>query len=419
MLTIEYVSPSELSPAGYNPRSMTAEQRKRLSRSVREFGMVDPIIARRADKLVVGGHQRLTAALELGLAEVPVVYLDDLDDNRAAALNVALNNPTAQGSWDIPKLTDLLARFEADGFDATLTGFDHDELAAFLFVEPALAEDTADLTPPKAPKSVRGEVYELGRHRLMCGDSTDATAMDTLTDGARAAIVWTDPPYNVDYVGKTADALTIENDTTAEAAIDGVRLAVGAYLEDGGPIYICFPAEQPAALAAMWAGFHLQSMIVWAKDTMVMGRKDYHYQHEPLWYGWREGAAHKWYGGRTLTTLWTIARPSRSEEHPTTKPVELVTRALEAPSRVGGGVLDPFGGSGTTLIAAAASGRTAHLMELDPRYCDVIRRRYAVVANRPDLDPDAAQPKSAPKMPARAKAKPKPKKRKQVARGRA
>lgn len=410
-LSITHVAPSALTPAVYNPRQIDDASFARLKRGITEFGLVDPIIARRMDGLVIGGHQRLRAATELGLAQVPVVYLDEVSDDRAAALNVLLNNPSAQGAWDMGRLSELLTELDAHGFDATLTGFDEDALAGILAWEPEPTRageeaDDVDLTPPAEPKSQRGEVYELGRHRLVCGDSTDAHAWELLMAGRQADGVWTDPPYGVSYEAKNdalkqwdgrsnrpSHAKKVENDSLTEDALEellrGSLSLAWAHCKPGAAWYVAGPEgprQMPFSRVLCELGVWRHTLN-WVKDAFVLGRSDYHYRHEPLWYGWKEGAAHTWNGGRAQDSVLEFPRPKKSDLHPTMKPVELVRRCIENSTNAGAIVAEPFGGSGTTLVAAEQTGRTAYVIELDPRYCDVIRRRYAELVNRPDLAP--------------------------------
>jgi DNA modification methylase len=401
-IRIEQVPPDKLNPAKYNPRKMSETARNALKRGIDAFGMVDPVIARRADNLVIGGHQRLTAAKELGLATVPVVYLDDLDDQKAAALNVLLNNPSAQGEWDFGLLSGLLSDLDANGFDATLTGFSDSELDALLSwtPEPELAgeEGDVDLTPPAEPESKLGEVYQLGRHRLMCGDSTKTADFATLMGGRQAEVLWTDPPYGVSYVGKTKDSLTIENDG-AEGVGDLITRAFSAandHMAPGCRVYCAAPPgphNLTFRVAFLAAGWRFHEGLVWVKNTMVLGHSDYHLKHEDILYGWKPGpgrvgrgnhAGSKWYGDHSQTSVLEFNKPSRNAEHPTMKPTELIAHCLKNSSKTGDVILDAFGGSGSTLVACEQTGRTAYLMEIDPRYCDVIRRRYeALTAKMP------------------------------------
>lgn len=400
-LAIEHVAPTLLRPAPYNPRAMDEESRKRLERGIKEFGLVDPIIARRSDGMVIGGHQRLISAKTLGLESVPVVYLDGIDDDRAAALNVLLNNPGAQGEWDMPKLTDLLSELDAHGFDATLTGFDLKELENLLappggLVDGADVDDVPD-TPTHAT-TVLGDRITLGRHTLVCGDSTDAGVWDVLLAGRQAGMLWTDPPYGVSYGEKNAmlnrtqgrgsqsDSSRIEtpidNDSlSADELQDFLRGALSlawTHTRDGGAWYVAAPGG-PLQLhfAIVLAEMKLwRQLLTWAKDGFVLGRSDYHYRHESLFYGWKEGAAHTWNGGRSQDTVLEFPRPRANKEHPTMKPVALIQRCIENSSQPSDLIVDPFGGSGSTLIAAEACGRPAALIELSPSYCDVIVSRW-------------------------------------------
>ena len=402
-LAIEHVRIGDLRPADYNPRMMSGEARKRLKRSVAEFGMVDPIIARRSDNLVVGGHQRLTAALDLGLETVPVVYLDDLDDKRAAALNVALNNRNIAGEYDLPKLAELLTTLDVDGFDATLTGFDEAEIARLLApvsggLLPGVDPDSVP-DAPKVPTTVLGDVITLGAHRLVCGDSTDATAWTALLGEERADLIWTDPPYGVSYGEKNAMlnrydgghgskagwsrlSTPIENDSMSPAKLREFLRAVlslaWANCREGGSWYVAAPAGPPhfEFAAVLYELEVWRHTLNWVKDGFVFGRSDYHYRHEPIFYGWKEGAAHTWNGGRSQDSCLEIPRPRASKLHPTMKPVALIRRCVENSSDEKAVVCDPFGGSGSTLIACEETNRRARLIELSPAYCDVIVTRW-------------------------------------------
>lgn len=235
---------------------------------------------------------------------------------------------------------------------------------------------------PSAAHSRRGDVYQLGRHRLMCGDATSPADVETLMDGARADMVFTDPPYNVGYIGKTPKALRIKNDNMKDVQFRELLASsfreMAAVTRDGAPIYVCHAAMRTDAFATSLreTGWYIAQCLVWVKQHFVFGRSDYHWKHEPILYGWKAGAAHKWYSDRKQTTVWRFDRPMRNAEHPTMKPVPLIVRALENSSEPGSVVLDTFAGSGSTLIAAEATDRTAYVMELDPTYCDVIRQRF-------------------------------------------
>ena len=384
-IAIEHVEPGSLTPADYNPRAMDEDARRRLERSVREFGMVDPIIARRRDRLVIGGHQRLAAATAIGLASVPVVFLDDISDQKAAALNVALNNPSAQGAWDYAKLSNLLSELDANGFDATLTGFDDAELRRLLAPAGGLLDGAdPDEVPelPADPITKLGDLITLGRHRLVCGDSTTVEAVEKALDGARPALMVTDPPYGVEY-----DANWRNEADRADGTPYGAR-AVGPVLNDEesdwteawalfpGDVVYCWHADRHASKVQRSledAGFEMRSQIVWAKPRFVISRGHYHRQHEPCWYAFRKGATAGWIGDRKQTTLWEIEHRKSETGHSTQKPVEAMRRPIQNHS---GDVYDPFLGSGTTLIAAEMMGRTCYGVELSPAYCDVIVTRW-------------------------------------------
>lgn len=412
---IEYVAPQLLRPDIQNPRKITEKAKAALKRGIEHHGLVQPLIARRHDNLLIGGHQRLEAAIELKMATVPVVYLDEKDDKDARALNILLNNPEAQGEWDVARLSDWVSTLDAEGYDATLTGFDDRQLEALLTWEPdpekPIEEDESQpLDLPEDPDSQEGTVYELGRHRLICGDATRADLWDTLMGDKKADLVWTDPPYGVKYEGGTKDKLKIKNDDLGEEGLtDLLRSSLSLALihskpgaawyvaAPGGPLNLCF------ATVLKELGTWRQTLM-WVKDTLVLGRSDYHYRHEPIFtgatptekpqkgrratqsqpvhYGWTPGAPHHFVKDRTIDTVWEVPRPKRSQEHPTMKPVELIRRAIRNSTEPGALIIDPFGGSGSTLIAAEQTGRTAYLFEVDAKYADVIRERYRLYQAR-------------------------------------
>lgn len=294
-LNIEMVAPRDLNPAAYNPRKISEEALRRLRRGIREFGMVDPIVARRKGKVVIGGHQRLRAAIEEGITEVPVVFLSGLSEEKAKALNVLLNNPGAQGEWDTGKLEELLSELDADGFDITLTGFDDDELAKMLNRGDG-SEDEFDPEPPTKPKSKRGEVYELGPHRLMYGDATSAEDVGILLAGVEPHLMVTDPPYGVGY----------SPEWRAQAGVNRNKKKLGNITNDnradwreawalfpGSVAYVWHEAlHAPVVLESLIAvGFQVRSQIIWVKDRFALSRGHYHWQHEPCWYVVRGGGA--------------------------------------------------------------------------------------------------------------------------------
>lgn len=376
-----WVPISEMIPWDQNPRKNDAAVDK-VAESIKRFGFGSPILAR-SNGEVIAGHTRLKAAEKLGLDRVPVRYLD-LDPADAHLLALADNKLGEIAEWDETLLAEILK--DLDPEDAALAGFGAEELEDLLseLEGPAAFLTDPDDAPevPEEPITKTGNLWILGRHRLLCGDGTRAEDVERLMDGQKANMVFTDPPYNVDYVGKTKDALRIQNDSMSDA--DFFRFLLAAYecmlthTELGGAIYVCHADSEGTNFrkALVEAGWLLKQCLIWVKSAFVMGRQDYHWQHEPILYGWVPGAAHKWHGDRKQSTVWNVDRPNRSEAHPTMKPVELVERALANSSGRGDKVLDLFGGSGTTLVACEKNGRSAYLMELDPHYCDVIIRRW-------------------------------------------
>lgn len=376
-----WVSIGELMPWDQNPRKNEAAVDK-VAESIRRFGFGSPILARPNGE-VIAGHTRLKAAERLGLDRVPVRYLD-LDPADAHLLALADNKLGEIAEWDETLLAEILK--DLDPEDAALAGFGAEELEDLLseLEEPGTFLTDPDDVPevPEEPSTKPGDLWLMGRHRLLCGDGTRAEDVERLMDGHKATMVFTDPPYNVDYVGKTKDALKIQNDSMSDA--DFFRFLLAAYecmlthTEPGGAIYVCHADSEGTNFrkALVEAGWLLKQCLIWVKSAFVMGRQDYHWQHEPILYGWAPGSAHHWHGDRKQSTVWNFDRPNRSEDHPTMKPVELVERALANSSVRGGKVLDLFGGSGTTLVACEKNGRSAFLMELDPHYCDVIVRRW-------------------------------------------
>jgi len=425
-LRIEQVPTGALVPYHGNARTHPEWQVAQIAASIAEFGFVNPILAGEGD-VVIAGHGRLLAAQQLGLPEVPVIRLGHLTDAQRRALVVADNRIADNAGWDEEKLIRQLTILQADGVDLDVLGFSEAELQDIL----AGAEDFDDLPsapgdpeflpePPPAPVSRPGDVWILGRHRLMCGDATDAAAVAQLCEGREVDACWTDPPYNVDYQGKAGK---IANDNLSATDFRRFLLAafraVHARLKPGGPIYVAHADTEGLTFRAAFrdAGFKLSGCLVWVKPSLVLGRSDYQWRHEPILYGWKPGAPHAWFGGRAQTTVQEapglplrvmpdgtvqldvgdqtvvirgeglsletldgsvlrVDKPARNGEHPTMKPVELIGRMLENSTRPGAVVLDPFGGSGSTLIACHARRRVARLMELDPKFCDVIVTRW-------------------------------------------
>ena len=393
-LETEWVEIDKLVPWDQNPRVNDGAV-DAIAKSIERFGFASPIIARRADSVVIAGHTRLKASQRLGLDKVLVRFMD-LDPAMARALALADNKLGELADWS-GGLGSVLRDLEGEGLDLDGLGWDADELDGLLDVPPdALGEGDPDSAPSlsdEPPNSELGCVYELGPHRLICGDATKSEVWQDLMGGAVADCLWTDPPYGVSYVGKTEEALTIQNDDLDEDELSEFLNAtfknVYASMKPGGVWDVASPA---GPLFFVFAE-HLRAMkvwrhtLVWAKDRFVLGRCDYHYRHEAIFYGWSPGAAHYFCDDRTKDTLIQCPRPSASRDHPTMKPVDLVKRMIENSTKKGWLVVDPFGGSGSTLIAAAASGRVARLIELSPAYCDVIRKRWTRFAKENNADP--------------------------------
>jgi len=388
---------NDLKPDPNNANRGTERGHRIVNNSIQRHGAGRSGLAAR-DGTMIAGSQTLEEMAALGMKIKPVhttgdewvvVIRDDVEpgSEQATLMGLEDNRGAQEGiEWDPGILAELAQQFDVSGL------FTGDELAEW--AQPSEPEagaggDEFDTTPDEGGET-RAQLGDLwiigGKHRLLVGDCTDAANVARLMGGERAALCFTDTPYNVEYQAnesieslkarnRRTDGKIVENDDTADVAVQGVA-QMFAVLQPGGAMYICFPAEQPDVLAQMWCkGTHLQSMIVWAKDRIVMGRKDHHYQHEPIWYGWKEGAAHSWYGGHTQSTVWHVARPFDSEDHPTEKPLELPFRAITNSSKTNDVVIDFFAGSGVTLTAAHRQRRRAYLMELSPKYADVILRR--------------------------------------------
>ena len=379
---------SELHPAEYNPRitlTQADEEYQRIKRSIEQYGYVDPIIIN-ADGTIIGGHQRYNILLDLGYDTAQVVIVD-LDKNSEKALNIALNKIT--GEWDEEKLYDLLQDLDLNGYDFSLTGFTRSELEDLqvkLDIEQAAEDEEFDVDQAfeeiEEPVTKRGDLWKLGNHRLLCGDARSISDMERLMGGVKADLYLTDPPYNVDYTGKTKDALKIENDKMTDEAfrqfLYEAFLAAKSVMKAGAVFYIWHADSKGYDFrgACFDVGWQVRQCLIWAKDILVLGRQDYQWQHEPCLYGWNEGGSHAWYSDRKQTTLLNFEKPKRSKEHPTMKPIPLFGYQIQNSSKSGDVILDSFGGSGTTLLAAEQLNRAAYVMELDERYCDVIIKRW-------------------------------------------
>jgi len=427
---------SDLNPSEYNPRKDLQPgepEYEKLKKSIQEFDYIDPIIWNKRTGNVVGGHQRIKVLQELGWEEVEVSVVD-LPEDKEKALNLALNK--ISGDWDFPRLKDLLEELKAGDFDIGITGFDLveiDDLITEFQLKPEIIEDDFNAEAEAAkiiePVTKTGDIWQLGNHRLMCGDATSQDDVTKLMNGQFAGMIFTDPPYNVDYTGGTKDKLKIMNDKMSPAEfynfLRASFLNMFNAVAPGGAFYVCHAESEGINFrtALVDAGWMVKQCIIWVKNQFVIGRMDYQPKHEPILYGWKPGSKHRWYGGRkqstvidestgvtirdtedgkiltfstgiqsitlrvpdyevmdqgddSATSTWRFNKPSRNADHPTMKPLALCARAIRNSSKPGEIVLDSFLGSGSTLIAAEQTGRRGYGLELDPVYCDVIIKRW-------------------------------------------
>jgi len=384
---IERWPTAKLVPYARNARTHSEEQVAQIAASIVEFGFTNPILAG-SDGVIVAGHGRLAAAQKLGLDTVPVVVLDHLTPTQRRALIIADNRIAENAGWDETMLRIELQSLQEDGFNLDITGFDADALAEIMAGEETTVDgQTDDDAVPDVSATLisrPGDVWELGKHRLVCGDATDPRSYELLMADAQANMVFTDPPYNVDYANSAKDKMRgkdrpILNDNLGDGFYDFLLAALTPMLERcAGATYIAMSSSELDTLQQAFraAGGKWSTFIIWAKNTFTLGRADYQRQYEPILYGWPEGENRHWCGDRDQGDVWNIKKPQKNDLHPTMKPVELVERAIRNSSRPGDIVLDPFGGSGTTLIAAEKTGRIGWLIELDPKYVDVIVRRW-------------------------------------------
>ena len=384
---IERWPTEKLVPYARNARTHSEEQVAQIAASIVEFGFTNPILAG-SDGVIVAGHGRLAAAQKLGLDTVPVVVLDHLTPTQRRALIIADNRIAENAGWDDAMLRNELQSLQEDGFNLDITGFDADALAEIMAGEETTVDGQTDddAVPEVSATTISrpGDVWELGNHRLVCGDATDPKSYELLMADAQADMVFTDPPYNVDYANSAKDKMRgkdrpILNDNLGDGFYDFLLAALTPMLERcAGATYIAMSSSELDTLQQAFraAGGKWSTFIIWAKNTFTLGRADYQRQYEPILYGWPEGENRHWCGDRDQGDVWNIKKPQKNDLHPTMKPVELVERAIRNSSRPGDIVLDPFGGSGTTLIAAEKTGRIGWLIELDPKYVDVIVRRW-------------------------------------------
>ncbi len=377
---MQLVAIQKLVPYINNARTHSPEQIKKLRSSLREFGFINPVIIDR-DYGVIAGHGRILAAKEEGIKEVPCVFADHLTEAQKKAYIIADNRMAMDAGWDEELLRVEIEALQGMDFDPLLTGFDEKELAA-LFDDGAEAKDDdfdVDEELEKPVFSKTGDVWTLGRHRLVCGDSTKAETYETLMQGKKANLVVTDPPYNVNYEGSAGK---IKNDNMAaekfyQFLLDAFTNMEKVMAEDAS-IYV-FHADTEGLnfrRAFTDAGFYLSGCCIWKKPSLVLGRSPYQWQHEPVLYGWKKNGKHQWYSDRKQTTIWEFEKPRKNADHPTMKPIPLLAYPITNSSMSNTLILDPFGGSGSTLIACEQTDRSCCTIELDEKYCDVIVKRY-------------------------------------------
>ena len=382
-MQIEKKKVIDLIPADYNPRKDLKpgdKEYEKLKRSINEFGYVDPLIWNKRTSRLVGGHQRLKVLKDMGIDEVDVVVVD-MDEEKEKALNVALNK--ISGDWDKDKLMLLITDLQGEDFDVSLTGFDPEELDDLFKddMKDGVKDDNFDVDKElKKPTMTKaGDLWRLGEHRLLCGDSTKEESYDLLMAGKQANLVITDPPYNVNYQGSAGK---IKNDNMKDDAFYQFLLAAFTNMEKNmasdASIYV-FHADTEGLnfrKAFSDAGFYLSGTCIWVKQSLVLGRSPYQWRHEPILFGWKKKGKHCWYAGRKESTIWEFDKPKKNKDHPTMKPIPLLAYPIMNSSMTNSIVLDPFGGSGSTLIACEQTKRICRTIELDEKFCDVIVKRY-------------------------------------------
>ena len=372
-MEIQYRRLDEITPYENNAKTHDQTQINNVAESIRQYGFVQPIVVD-CDGVIVIGHCRALAAKKLGMESVPCVCVDDLTPEQVNALRL-VDNKSNESDWDFDLLAD-----ELEGLD--LTGFDFDWGLPEEETKKIEEDEAPEVDETQPPVTKTGDVWKLGRHRLMCGDSTSTECVQKLMGGLQADLLLTDPPYGVDYTGKTKDKLKIENDAKSDddfiAFLRQAFESADSVMKPGAVFYI-WHADSKAyvfRMACQMTGWEVRQVLIWVKNAMVMGRQDYQWKHEPCLYGWKSGAGHLWASDRKQTTVLEFDRPTKNKEHPTMKPVALFDYQIKNNTKGGDVVLDLFAGSGTTVIACEQNGRTAYVMDYDPRYCDVIVKRW-------------------------------------------
>ena len=386
---MELVDIDKLIPYVNNARTHSPEQINKLRASLREFGFINPVIV--DDKFnIVAGHGRVMAAQAEGIKEIPCVYVDYLTEAQKKAYILADNRMAMDAGWDEEMLRVELEALQDMAFDLSMTGFDDKELADLFKTEEEVEDDDFDLDAAleKAAFVKMGDIWTVGRHRLMCGDATSAEDVTKLMDGKKANIIVTDPPYGVSF--KSSDGLSIQNDSLKGDEFYQFLLQAFKNMADnltkGGAAYV-FHADTEGLnfrKAFIDAGFHLAGCCIWVKNSLVLGRSDYQWQHEPVLYGFLQNGNHPWYSDRKQTTIWNFDKPKRNKNHPTSKPLDLLGYPIQNSSQANGIVIDTFGGSGSTMMACEQTNRICYMMELDEKYASVILRRYVEDGGNPD-----------------------------------
>jgi DNA modification methylase len=388
---MQLVPITKLVPYVNNARTHSAEQVNKLRSSLREFGFINPVIVDK-DYGIIAGHGRVLAAKEEGIEEVPCVFVDYLTEAQKKAYIIADNRFAQDAGWDEELLRIEIESLQGENFDVSLTGFDDSEIADLFGGDrdKEVKDDDFDLNAAleKASFVERGDVWSVGRHRLMCGDATSPEDVAVLMDGKKANLIVTDPPYGVSF--KSSDGLTIQNDSMKGedfyTFLYNSFSCMAEHLEKGGSAYV-FHADTEGLnfrKAFIDTGFHLAGVCIWVKNSLVLGRSDYQWQHEPVLFGWKKDGKHSWYSDRKQTTIWNYDKPKRNKDHPTSKPLDLLGYPICNSSQENAIILDTFGGSGSTLMACEQTNRICFMMELDEKYASVILRRYVEDGGNPD-----------------------------------